>query len=170
MAHLTATRALPTVGQFLPPDNNAVGSAAHELRRKTEDFFLQKIRESIYQKATARLAALQLRISSLEQLGQNWDSYGAPPPNATAARNISRILKLLSPFEIGAAQILPSAEGGLAICFVRGNRYADIECSNNGDFVGVRYVGRDLPAVIEIQGTEASLQAALEEVRNHISG
>ena len=70
--------------------------------------------------------------------------------------------------DLALARIVPSAEGGVGFCFSKDDRYADIESSNEGGIIGVRYIGMQPPALIEIDGTEAAIEAALKEIRNHL--
>ena len=72
----------------------------------------------------------------------------------------------MSPFDLAAAHIVPSAEGGVGFCFSSQGRYADIEAFNDGHILGVRYAGMDAPVLIQTDGTDDSIKAALEEVRN----
>ena len=110
----------------------------------------------------------EVRLADLGRLQNDWDSYGAPAPNAVALGTADRILKLMQPSDLLVAAIVPSAEGGVGFCFSAEDRYADIECSNDGDFLGVRYVGKETPTLIEINGTDRSIKEALEEIRKHI--
>jgi len=155
--------------EFIPIESNAVGAAAQELtRRVTED--LVQMYESIYRRAKLRIDQNRRSVHALAKLRPNWDSYGAPAPSGRSIANAIRVLNLLESLNLDPTRILPSAEGGVGICFVREDRYADIECSNDGEVLGVYYVGAQMPALLETDGTEASISAALEQIRNHIRG
>jgi hypothetical protein len=80
-----------------------------------------------------------------------------------------RILGLMSPSDLAAVNIVSSAEGGIGFCFASGDRYADIESSNEGEIIGVRYVGMETPVLIQTDGTDGSIQAALQEIRVHMA-
>ena len=86
-----------------------------------------------------------------------------------ALENAARVLAHMAPFQLSLVNIVPSAEGGIGFCFAVGDRYADIESSNEGDILGVKYVGTEMPILIGTDGTDASIEAALEQIRNHIS-
>jgi hypothetical protein len=128
------------------------------------------VRHTVFWAATVLVRKAQSRLFELKGMGSNWDSYGAPSPNETAFRNAVRILKLMQPFDLEMTNIVPSAEGGIGFCFTKGERYADIESSNEGEILGVRYVGMAAPILIQTDGTDVSIKAALEEVRGHING
>lgn len=139
------------------------GSAGLERRRgRPEGRILRFPRTALHE--------AEARIRSLAGMKDDWDGYGAPAPNGTAFVHLHRILDLMEPSDFHSATILPSAEGGLGICFVHGNRYADIECLNDGEIIGVRYVGKEIPRLIDISGTRSSIRAALKQIREHLYG
>lgn len=154
--------------QFIPLET-AVGPAAQELtKRKQEN--LVKLRDSVYRSAQARGEDNRRSVRALANLRPHWDSYAAPAPGRISIANAIRVLDLLEPLNLDPTRILPSAEGGVGICFVRGDRYADIECSNEGEILGVYYVGAQMPVLLETDATDASVNTALERIRDHIRG
>jgi hypothetical protein len=92
------------------------------------------------------------RISNIKT---DWDSYGAEPPNADAIRASREILEELADALILPSTIVPSAEGGVSVYFMTGNRTAYVESYNQGSQVLVMYdqngdaevfeLGRDIP-------------------------
>ncbi len=150
-------------------EDNAVGAAGKALRRKANDELGNAVTGSVFWVATILLNKAQSQLCLLADMKSNWDSYGAPAPNQVALENAARILQRMVPFDLTLVNIVPSAEGGVGFCFAVGNRYADIESSNDGGIMGVKYIGTNMPALIETDGTDASIEAALEEIRNHIS-
>jgi hypothetical protein len=128
------------------------------------------LQNSIYWKTNSQYWHAIYRLSSLLDLRSNWDSYGAPAPNRTAVENALRILSLMWSLGLPLTSIVPSAEGGVGFCFKSGNRYADIESSNEGEIIGVRYVGMEAPVLIEANNTNESLKAALVQIRDHMAG
>ncbi len=155
--------------EFIPIESNAVGAAAQELTRRVRED-LVKMYESIYRGAKLRIGQNRRSVHALAQLRPNWDSYGAPAPNGRSIANAIRVLNLVESLNLDPTRILPSAEGGVGICFVREDRYADIECSNEGEVLGVYYIGAQMPVLLETDATDASISAALEWIRNHIRG
>lgn len=149
--------------------NNAVGNAGNELRNEEERHWKNALSGSVIWEAIILRYRAQFKILELARLKSNWDSYGAPSPNDVALHNAVRILQMMQPFDLALANIVPSAEGGIGFCFASGEQYADIESTNDGQILGVRYAGMEAPVLIQIDGTDNSIRAALEEVRNHIS-
>jgi hypothetical protein len=148
--------------------NSAVGPEWEGLRT-TVDALQNSVQSSVFWNVAILYAKAQTRLHLLESLKGNWDSYGAPAPNETAMGNATRILEHMTPFDLSAVKIIPSAEGGIGFCFVVGDRYADVEASNEGDILGVRYVGKHAPALIPIEGTSESIENALAQIRGHLS-
>jgi len=157
------------VFQFLPEDN-AVGPTAVDLRASGERRLVNDVRQSIFWATMNLIMEAQSQLRTLAKLSRNWDSYGAPAPNPTSIGNAIRVLERMRPFDLTLAKFVPSAEGGIAICFARGDRYADLEAANDGCILGVRYVGMDNPVLIEVNESDASIDAALAEIREHIRG
>lgn len=85
------------------------------------------------------LAKFLADIESLRGLPHDWNGYGSERPNETAIYNARSVLMALADSELALFpdRVVPSAEGGIAICFVADERYADIECFNSGDAAGV---------------------------------
>ncbi len=150
-------------------ENNAVGPEWEELRTTVKETLQNSVQSSVFWNAEILYRKTQTQLCLLESLKSNWDSYGAPAPNETAMGNAIRILEHMTSFDLSAAKIIPSAEGGIGFCFVVGDRYADIEAANDGDILGVRYVGKHTPALIPIDGTDESIEKALAQIRDHIS-
>jgi hypothetical protein len=155
--------------QLLPlAENNAAGEAGKALRTQVMGELESTVGRSVFWAATVLLNKAQSELCSFAELKSNWDSYGAPAPTEIAIENAARILERMRPFDLAIANIVPSAEGGVGFCFARDDRYADIESSNEGDIIGVRYVGMQKPVLIETDGTDASIEAALQQIRDHI--
>ncbi len=150
-------------------ENNAVGPDWEELRTTVKGAWQNSVQSSVFWNVTILYVKAQTQLCLLESLRSNWDSYGAPAPNEAAMGNAVRILEHMTPFDLSTAKIIPSAEGGIGFCFVVGDRYADIEASNDGDILGVRYVGKHTPALIPVDGTGESIEKALAQIRGHLS-
>jgi len=78
------------------------------------------------------------KLNEMKNLHENWDSYGAEPPNEMAIDNAEIVLQKLYSDHILPDRILPSAEGGVAVSFIRKGVYADFECFNEGEI----YIGQ----------------------------
>lgn len=124
--------------------------------------------ESEYWRLFELFSEAGTQIHALARLGPNWDSYGAEPPNETARNTAERVLGLLRRMSVPPARVVASAEGGVGICFVHEDRYADLECFNDGEIVAVSYRGTDEPDVWDVTPQDESIKAAIEKIRAHI--
>jgi hypothetical protein len=107
-------------------------------------------------------------LDSLKKLAPNWDSYGAEPPNPTAIRRLESLLELLPSVELTPTKIVPSVEGGAAVCFINGAKYADVECFNNGTLLAVLSTGRGTPEAWELGASKAAIWNTLERIRDFL--
>ncbi len=67
-------------------------------------------------------------------------------------------------------RVIASAEGGIAICFSNGERYADIECLNSGEVLGVTSNRRDLPDVWRVDADPHQYAATIGRISNFLLG
>lgn len=148
--------------------STAVGEAGKALKTQVLGELESTVSRSVFWAETFLLNKAYSKLCALAELKSNWDSYGAPAPTKVALENAARILEHMLPFELAIANIVPSAEGGVGFCFSKDDRYADIESSNEGDIIGVRYVGMKTPVLIETDGTDKSIEVALQQIRDHI--
>jgi hypothetical protein len=151
------------------PESNAVGRAGRFLRSSSEGELNDFVMSSVFWHRTCLFQRTYSKLYDLATLKSNWDSYGAPSPNQIAFDNALRILKFMKASDLEAMNVVPSAEGGIGLCFKRTDRYADIEALNDGTILGVRYVGMETPVLITVDGSDDSIRAGLDQIRNHIS-
>jgi hypothetical protein len=104
-------------------------------------------------------------LLSLISLRDNWDSYGAEPPLPGVIEMAREALFRLQEMDILPDAVVPSAEGGVGIVFVRSGRYADIELLNEGDTLMSTYYGKDAPEVYEFHTADQ----AVSKVRQYIT-
>src|SRR5271169_237821 len=149
------------------PESNAVGHAGQSLRSDSESDLRDFLFGSVFWRRAYLLQRTYSKLHDLSMLKSNWDSYGAPSPNRDAFNNAVRILKSMKPADLEVLSVVPSAEGGIGLCFRKQDRYADIEALNDGMILGVRYVGMETPVLINVDGSDDSISAGLEEIRNH---
>jgi len=150
------------------PESNAVGHAGQSLRSGSESDLRDFLFGSVFWRRTYLLQRTYMKLLDLSMLRSNWDSYGAPSPNLDAFNNALRILKSMEPADLEVLSVVPSAEGGIGLCFRKQDRYADIEALNDGTILGVRYVGMEAPVLINVDGSDYSISAGMAEIRNHI--
>jgi hypothetical protein len=109
------------------------------------------------------------RLKELVSLPQDWDTYDAPPPSAHAKEQADRVLDLLQTLSQPLTKVVASAEGGIGICFVVGDRYADIECLNSGEILAVTYRGSEEPFVWQVESRDAAVIEAIERIHAHFA-
>lgn len=129
--------------------------------RAVEREMLRSTLSSRYIRRIRELESLLERTKALSELEQNWDSYGAMPPNNKAVGAALRFLHLVPGEDILPAQPLPSAEGGVAFRFVADDKRALVEFLNSGTIEVMLYdkSGTLSPTVEGQGGVEEILQA-----------
>ena len=85
----------------------------------------------------ARVMTAVRKVSKLMALPDNWDGAGAQRPNAVACAFAIEAIRALDEAGLEATDIDPSVENGICLSFLRGDKYAHIECFNDGEVVGV---------------------------------
>jgi hypothetical protein len=112
-------------------------------------------------------------IESLDRLlnvGENWNSYGAPSPAENAIRNSKRVLSSLAGSGIAPDSVNASAEGGVAIIFSGfGRNRAIIESLNNDEQYVLLYDLDGRSRTIDWP-TEGSDQLVTKVLENHLRG
>ena len=109
-------------------------------------------------------------LEKLRELPENWDSYGAEPPNFTALYWSKTVLELLLRMNLPPSRVTPSVENGVGISFIRGQKYADIECFNTGEILAVISDRRGKPYVWEVGDNIEAIKLALEKICVFIRG
>lgn len=108
------------------------------------------------------------KLQELENLPANWDSYGANPPNSIALFWGRESLTVLFEMNFPPTQITPSVEEGVGICFIRGKKYADIECFNTGEILAVTSDSQGNPNVWEVNPSREELKNSLQRIRVYL--
>lgn len=99
----------------------------------------------------------------MRQLASNsgWESREIERPSTRAIARATEFGETFINFGLVPDAIVPSSEGGVAICFMRNGRYADVEVMNSGEVLAVRYSSNDNPFAWVIQpdaATDATFQ------------
>lgn len=94
---------------------------------------------------------------------------GAEAPTDMAMEWAQLVFDQLIRAELLPTKVVASAEGGVAYCFVAGDKYADIECLNSGALLGVTTNKRDRPFVWEIDPSANGIVRACETVEQFLS-
>lgn len=103
-------------------------------------------------------------IEEFMKLEAGWDGYDAPAPNGEAARLAKTAMGIASAEGLSIDRIVPAGEGGIALCFLDRERYADIECLNDGEVFSALSDGRGYRNVIQVQVTRDDLQKATRRI------
>jgi len=127
------------------------------------------VEASVYWRALEAFVRAEAQLMEFSRLTADWDSYEAEPPNATARECAAQILGILRTSNLPPTRVVPSSEGGVGICFVNGEAYADIESLNSGELLAVMYTGTEEPHVWEITQNEESIIEAVEQIRGHLT-
>jgi hypothetical protein len=93
---------------------------------------------------------------------------GSAPPNDFALAWARLFLQQIQSDDFLPTGILASAEGGVGIYFVDGDKYADIECFNSGAILGVISNRRDRPVAWEVEQDESGLACASLRIRKFL--
>jgi hypothetical protein len=93
---------------------------------------------------------------------------GAEKPSEGAIAWASAMLEQLLVDEIPPTRLVASAEGGVAICFVNGDKYADVEFLNTGEILGVVSNRRDRPVAWEVGANSSGMAGASARIRDFI--
>src|ERR1700692_2916952 len=80
------------------------------------DMYKEKYKRELFLRSKFQL--IRDQVDEVTNLRQNWDSYNAEPPNRQAQNLAERVLTSLETNSIAPSRLVPSAEGGVAFCFV----------------------------------------------------
>lgn len=148
-------REAPSSGQFGLP--------------RTDEIYLLELQRVATSNAVRReqlYSQLADQMRSLEKTQSGWDSYEAEPPNDVARTAASRGLQILKTLHAEPVRVLPSADGGVGICFNHGTKYAQLEFLNDGDAHALMYGGSEGPHAWQIDLTD---REALRQTWSRIS-
>lgn len=109
------------------------------------------------------------KLARLMKDGSQWPD-GAEPPAPIAQEWALITLAQLQADQFLPSRVVASAEGGVAICFSKDNKYADIEFLNSGEILGVISNRRDRPVAWEITASPSELARASVRIRHFFEG
>jgi hypothetical protein len=135
----------------------------------TESDLIASRESSEYVRKTIAQIELDNQLEKLASLPTNWDTCGTEGPSQQAVSAAAAIAKAFINFGLVPDAITPSAEGGIAICFVRNEKYADIECFNSGDILAVRYSSHEDPRAWAIQPDAVATDATIQTFAKYLS-
>jgi hypothetical protein len=125
-----------------PNYNQRSGELRDDLFRRRE--------QSIYLTIKYGLIDAEVELHRISNMEVDWDSYGAEPPSPDAIRASQEILGDLAGALILPSMIVPSAEGGVSIYFMAGDRTVYVESYNKGSQALVMYDQHGNTEVLEV--------------------
>jgi hypothetical protein len=99
--------------------------------------------------------ALRDQLMLLKNVGSDWDTYGAPAPSEDSIDTAGLALNALRASNAQPSAVVPSADGGIGICFMRDDSYAHIEFSNDGSAYGMMYAAGKNPQNWQLESVDA---------------
>jgi hypothetical protein len=120
--------------------------------------------------ATSDHDEFAVHISKLKQLMLDRSHWAddAEPPSESALMWAQLVIQQLQTDKFSPTRIVASAEGGVGVCFVEGNKYADIECLNSGAILGVTSNKSDRPIVWQVEPDSRGIARAVARIREFI--
>jgi hypothetical protein len=115
------------------------------------DDLLRRLEQSTFLTIKYGLIDAEGALDRISHMERDWDTYGAEPPTANAIRASREILKDLAESLLLPSTIVPSAEGGVSIYFMTGQRTVYIESYNQGSQALVMYDQSGNTEVLEIE-------------------
>jgi hypothetical protein len=153
-------RSRPSIyGVVTPNYNKRTGEVRDDLLRSLE--------QSTFLTIKYGLIDAEEELDRISTMTTDWDSYGAEAPSVDAVRAAREILNELAGALILPSIVVPSAEGGVSIYFMTGNRTAYIESYNQGPQVLVMYDQQGNTEVLEL-GSDVARSAVGSRILAHL--
>jgi len=140
----------PAIFQEVPSSVQA-GPVVDQLKR----IILESALGSRYIELEQAFRALRAQLAALRLLEVGWDGYHAPTPNTTAIASAKIGLETLRGLNVIPTAVIPSAEGGVGICFTDQRYYAHIEFDNSGEAWGLMYGPNGAPESWQLASCDA---------------
>ena len=141
--------------------------------RKNEYIALRAVFPSNLNAATNQYAdtGFDHHYAKLQALGKDRSLLppGAEPPSVHAQVLASVMLQQFQADHTPPTRIVSSAEGGVAICFVNGDKYADVEFLNTGEILSVVSNRRDTPIVWQVEPSSRDFTLAALRISNFLN-
>jgi hypothetical protein len=129
----------------------------------------RKLRKEFPSQPSKRFAA---HFEKLEAIAADQSLVGenVEPPSQMIIDRARAILHKLEAENLEPTRVVASVEGGVGVCFVDGEKYADIECLNAGEILGVVSNRRDRPTIWKIDPSAAGFEEAARRIRDFFTG
>lgn len=121
-----------------------------------------------WSKCDAWIIECHRELDQLKELQEDWDTYGAAPPNTTAIALAKIVLRELAAANLRQFRVEPSVEEGICVSFRRADVYADIETFNSGEVVAAFSDGKGTPVVWDVESTGDDIRQATRLIREHL--
>jgi hypothetical protein len=121
-------------------------------------------------KSQSWLRTFEAKLSSMIKLSNNWNGYGSAAPNRDAIRIAHEVIDILHAKGYEAHELSPSADGGIAISFLKGERYAFIECYNDGDVAAAVFQKQGEPETWDCGSSASQLTETIERIFAYLNG
>ncbi|MBF0510555.1 MAG: hypothetical protein HQK57_16750 [Deltaproteobacteria bacterium] len=108
------------------------------------------------------------KLEEIHKLLPNWNGMGSDPPNSTAINAAKSVLEILHEINLPPSKIMASVEEGVAISFVKSNRYGMVECYNDGGVIILFPEAAGEPEIIEVGPSDLELKDALVRMRSYV--
>ncbi len=108
-------------------------------------------------------------LASLLHLRHNWDTYGSDAPSPASIQAAGKVAEACLGEALVPDGIVPSAEGGVALCFLKNGRYCDIEFLNSGEILAVRYSKNEDPVAWTVEKNLGAIYAAIRTISAFLS-
>jgi hypothetical protein len=136
--------------RFRPSIHEVETQNYNERTGEIREDLLHRLAQSTFLRIKYGLFDAEAELDRISGMEADWDSYGAEPPSAAAIRASKEALKELAGALILPSTIVPSAEGGVSIYFMNGDRTAYIESYNQGSQALVMYDQHGNTEVLEL--------------------
>jgi hypothetical protein len=135
----------------------------------TDSIFQIKLRKALLSHRNKRFAAHFEKLDLLLTDRTLLDGCSEPPSSFALGR-ARAVLHQFETEDLEPTRVVASVEGGVGICFVQGDKYADIECFNAGEILGVVSNRRDRPNIWKVEPSAVGFAEASARIRNFLGG
>jgi hypothetical protein len=116
---------------------------------------------------SAAFSALVGGLLRLHSTKPDWNGLGSAPPTYDAIARAISVLWALRATHLQPTRVTPSAEGGVAVTFRKGGRFASVESLNSGEIVLLTSDGTGNPRAWAIDSSDDALRQAAKDLREY---
>ncbi len=107
-------------------------------------------------------------LNALKLLDSSWKDGDLDPPNDKALFWADCALDCLRILDFSCTRISPSVDEGVVICFISGDKYADLEFFNTGEILAVISSRKSSPTIWTVLEDPADIYRAIDSIRDYI--